>query len=337
MKKRPGQAGVSLVELMIAVTLGLLITSGVISIFVGNKRGFRAQDSANQIQENARFGVAYLARLIRSADLWGGIKPASITTGILSISGPRSSKICNADWIAKVEEGLHGYQGSEQPLIDCVAKADYLPQSDMIVVRRIDPDTFTTPEDVEAKENSRRNYLRVRVGLDGHLYQGNQIPEANQNIPPGDGVLNYEYDFQLLFLRPCNIKRGGSCTAVDSKPTLVSLQLQSDGGLSQVALVENVEQMKFEYGVDSNQDQRVDQYQNASAVADWSKVLSVRIHIIVRGDAPDHFKDHRIYPMGTGFCHGPANSSCQSKYTGFEGHQRKLFAQDILIRNRVLG
>jgi len=330
-----GQAGMSLVELMIGIALGLLVIAGAISIFVSSKQGFRAQDSAAQMQENARYSINYLAQLIRSADLWGGVRPAFITVGTHSISGPRSSKTCTGEWIANVKDGLHGYQGSAVPSIDCIAAADYLAQSDMIVIRRIDPNTFTTAEEITGKDKAHQNYVRARVGLDGYLYQGNQYAEADQHIANGDGVMNYQYDFQLLFLRRCVIKNGSTCGPQNTTPTLTSLQLQSDGGLSQVALVQNVEQMKFEYGVDSNNDLAVDIYQKAIHISDWNKVLAVRAYIVVRGDVLDYFKDKQTYAMGSDFCHGPAISSCQSKYSNYEGYQRRLVIKDILIRNRV--
>ena len=335
MSSRSGQIGISLVELMIGVALGLSIIAGAISIFMGSKQGFRVQDSAGQMQESARFGINYISQLIRSADFWSGVNPAFITLGSHTISGPKAAKTCNQEWIANVLDGLHGYQGAAKPPIDCITPADYVAQSDMLAIRRVDPDTFTPVEKIIDKDHIQRNYVRARVGHDGYLYQGSQSAEADLRIPNGDGVLDYEYDFQLLFLRPCNVKQGSACSAQSKTPTLVSLQLQTDGGVSQIALVDNVEQMKFEYGVDTNIDQVVDSYQQANTISDWNKVLSVRAYIMVRGSALDKFKDKQTYAMGTGFCHGPAQSTCQSKYSGYEGYQRRLITEDILIRNRV--
>ncbi|TXI82467.1 MAG: hypothetical protein E6Q40_12330 [Cupriavidus sp.] len=319
---------------MISLALGLLVIAGAISIFTGSKQGLRAQDSAAQMQESIRYATDYLAGLIRSADLWNGIDPAFIRIGSHSISGPKSSVTCNGDWIVRVNQGLQGYHGESAPPIDCVSPADYVPQSDMLAVRRIDPDTFTAVEQIRDKNNSRRIYLRSRLGLDGYLYQGNRQSEAEQQIPGGHGVLDHEYDFQLLFLRRCIVKTGGTCAASSTTPTLTSLQLQSDGSVSQVTLVQNVEQLKFEYGVDSNGDRAVDRYQTAAQVTEWNKVLSMRTYLIIRGDAPDHFRDQQIYAMGEGFCHGPRTSTCQSRYGGFERYQRRLITQEVLIRNR---
>lgn len=335
MNSSHNQIGISLVELMISMTLGLLVIAGAISIFIGSKQGFRSQDSASHMQENARFGINYLTQVIRSADFWSGVNPAFITIGTHSISGPKASRTCASEWIANVRDGIHGYQGGATPPIDCITAADYVPQSDMIAIRRIDPDTFTPSGNITNKDNAKRNYLRARVGLDGYLYQGSRYAEANQHIPNDNGVLNYDYDFQLLFLRPCSLKSGASCGAQNKTPTLVSLQLQTDGGVSQIALVENVEQMKFEYGIDGNNDLVVDTYQQSSNITDWNKVLSVRASIIVRGNSLDHLKDTQIYAIGRNFCHGPATSSCQSKYKGYEGYQRRLVTKDIIIRNRA--
>lgn len=329
------QTGLSLVELMISITLGLLITAGVISIFVGNRQGFRAQDSASHMQESARYTIHYLTTLIRMADLWSGIRSSAITIGTHSVTGIKASKLCGSELILNVSEGLRGYQGSSSPPLDCVTPPDYVAQSDMLVIRRVDPDTWTAAEDIPGKDNAKRNYLRVRIGHDGYLYQGSQSAEAEQHIATDNGVLDYAYDFQLLFLRPCSIKQGSNCSTRSTTPTLTSLQLQSDGGLSQVALVQNVEQMKFEYGIDTDDDQIADSYRSARLVGDWNRVKTVRAFIVVRGDALDHFKDDQIYAMGVGFCHGPATSSCASQYRGYEGYQRRLITKDILIRNRI--
>lgn len=342
MKLKLKQKGISLVELMITITLGLLVVAGVITVFVSSKQGFRVQDSAGRMQENSRFGINYVTQTLRLADLWGGIKPANITIGTNSITGPTGATTCTAAWIANVNDGLHGYEGAATPPIDCIQAADYVANSDMIAIRYIDPNSFTVPSGTTGYQHANqanKNYIRTRVGLDGYLYKGSKYAEADTAIPVGNGILNYEYDFQLLFLRPCDIKIGTTCTALADggkpTPTLVSLQLQGDGTVNQVALVDNVEQMQFEYGVDSDGDLVVDTYQSATNVTDWSKVMAVRASIIVRGDALDSFKDTKTYNMTSGFCYGPSTSSCGAKYTGYERYQRRLIVKDIQIRNRI--
>ncbi|MES2491532.1 MAG: PilW family protein [Pseudomonadota bacterium] len=339
MNCRASQSGLSLIEVMIAVTLGLLILAGASSIFISSKQGFRVQDSTGRMQENTRYAMNYLSQILRSADFWSGVEPDFISVGPYAVSGPSGAKTCNGEWIVNVRDGLHGYEGSAKPPIDCITAKDYVAHSDMVAIRNVDPNTFTNAEDVALTANAKRHYVRTRVGANGYLYQGKSHSDADNHISSGDGVFNYEYDFQLLFLRPCSVKNGSTCSASDDNgkpiPTLVSLQLQTDGGVSQIALVDHVEQMQFEYGVDGDNDLVVDSYQKASAINDWRKVISVRASIIVRGDALDNFQDTKTYFMPSGFCYGPKSSSCAVKYTGYERYQRRLVVKDILIRNRI--
>jgi type IV pilus assembly protein PilW len=64
---RATQRGFSLVELMVALVLGLVIVGGVINIFLGNQQAFRTNDSLGRLQENARISFEQVAREVRQA------------------------------------------------------------------------------------------------------------------------------------------------------------------------------------------------------------------------------------------------------------------------------
>lgn len=64
--KRPVR-GFTLVELMIAMLLGLLIIAGVISIFIANKQSYRTNQALGQVQDSSRIAFELLARDIRGA------------------------------------------------------------------------------------------------------------------------------------------------------------------------------------------------------------------------------------------------------------------------------
>ena len=54
--------GFSLVELMISVAIGMIITAVVAQTYLGTKRTFRAQDNASRLQENSRYALHLLER-----------------------------------------------------------------------------------------------------------------------------------------------------------------------------------------------------------------------------------------------------------------------------------
>lgn len=60
--------GITLIELMVAMLLGLLVVGGAIGMFVANKRTYTATESLGRIQEGGRIGFELLARDVREAD-----------------------------------------------------------------------------------------------------------------------------------------------------------------------------------------------------------------------------------------------------------------------------
>jgi len=78
-------AGFSLIELMIALVLGLLVLGAAFVVFQSNQNSFRASDGLNRIQESARVAFEMMAQDIRSA---GG--SACSTVSIVETSGAQS-------------------------------------------------------------------------------------------------------------------------------------------------------------------------------------------------------------------------------------------------------
>ena len=64
---RRGLAGFSLVELMISIVLGLLITGAAVSMFLSFSRTYTASESLSRAQENARVAFELMARDLREA------------------------------------------------------------------------------------------------------------------------------------------------------------------------------------------------------------------------------------------------------------------------------
>ncbi|RDH45522.1 PilW family protein [Zooshikella ganghwensis] len=61
------QSGLSLIELMIALVLGLLLLAGVLQVFLGSSQTYRLTGDLARAQENGRFALDMLARDIRMA------------------------------------------------------------------------------------------------------------------------------------------------------------------------------------------------------------------------------------------------------------------------------
>lgn len=77
------QTGISLIELMIALALGLVIVLAVTNIYLSNKATFRSQEALAQIQQSARVAFELLSHDIREAGISPcGIPPAQVKNGL---------------------------------------------------------------------------------------------------------------------------------------------------------------------------------------------------------------------------------------------------------------
>lgn len=75
------QSGLTLVELLIAMTLGLLILLAVASVYLGSRQTYRMQEENARLQETGRYALEVLGRSIRQAGFWNmPISPVATAT-----------------------------------------------------------------------------------------------------------------------------------------------------------------------------------------------------------------------------------------------------------------
>lgn len=89
---RTRSKGLSLIELLVAMTLGLTLSAGVVQIYVGSNATDRDREARQRMQENGRFSMNFLLREIRMAGYLGctsDIDPADINV-TLAGSAPAS-------------------------------------------------------------------------------------------------------------------------------------------------------------------------------------------------------------------------------------------------------
>ena len=63
--------GFSLVELMVTFLISSIVVIGIIQVFVSNRESFRVQTNLGRLQENSRFALTHLSRVVRLAGYQG--------------------------------------------------------------------------------------------------------------------------------------------------------------------------------------------------------------------------------------------------------------------------
>ena len=287
--------GFSLVELLVALVLGLIVVGGLIQVLLANRKSFQIQQSNNYMQQNIRFAADRIGWSLRMADFWGGNRP-SIITGTPTVTARGN---CNQAWILNVNQATYGYEGGASfPISGCVDNADYVKGSDVLVSRYADPDGMNPAAASTISANASQIYLVSAIGQQAALFRGSEpVPET----PPATAVGRYVYPYHvdMYYLRPCSDPSGGTnadhCDAGDDDgsplPPLMPMSLTSSDTLVTEPLVEGVEQLQFQYGVNGADPSviRPEQYKNASDMSaqEWARVVTVQVGMVALSNQRD--------------------------------------------------
>lgn len=94
------QKGFTLIELMIAITLGLIISAAALMIFLSSQRSLAMQNGLGEIGQNTIFGMANLTHHLRHINLDTGrdtIHPTQSGSGIIFVANQTSVNIADAN------------------------------------------------------------------------------------------------------------------------------------------------------------------------------------------------------------------------------------------------
>lgn len=104
-RRRAGQAGFTLVELMVSLVLGLVLLIGVAGIFVTSRQSYTANENLARLQESARVSFELLVREIRES--------GSLPCGTRAVANVVRSA-GSTPWWANWDDGpLRGYDGAQ--------------------------------------------------------------------------------------------------------------------------------------------------------------------------------------------------------------------------------
>lgn len=158
---RCSPAGFSLVELMVALTLGLLLTGGLIQLFNSTKVTFNTSEALARVQENGRFAMERLKRELRPVGSRGFCAgrldienhlndncsqfPAEIFSGNVGLTGweysgtGRGDTFTVPDSLAPDSVDSSAWSAFDGSSLPPVLDDRVVPGSDVLVVRSFSP------------------------------------------------------------------------------------------------------------------------------------------------------------------------------------------------------
>jgi type IV pilus assembly protein PilW len=311
--RRPS-AGLTLVELLVAMALGLLITLAAASALVAARRGFSTVDAASQLRDNARFATDAIQRLAVQVGYKDVVNAATQRAKAMGVSADPPPNVYGFDNAVASKDSLESAIARPANSFGDVLILRYQPAESFPGSGKVDNAMIDCAGYASATVASNRDDTRASV----------------------------------LFVAPSK----------DGEPTLKCLRSDSGAPPFNTAhsLIRGVENFQVLYGVDdvtpgtkidsdkSNPDSVPDRYLSASQLtvkgddaatrANWRRVRSLRIGMVLRSDAGmgQNSETSVLYPLG-----GAGFASATDVGTIFQppadGRLRQVVAFTVHLRN----
>lgn len=262
------QRGLTLVELMIALVLGLLLVIAMSAVFVSSSMSRREVQLSADVIENGRYGIDIMDRELVQTGFYGTLaNPAGTFNDMCSTTVVDGS---NNDWRHSLQIHAIGLNNSDaNPTCLTTRKLG----TDAIFIQRAS--TCRLGETGCAVEANTQAY--IQVSSCGTEYSTNP----------------FVVDVGLATTFTLKDK---DCTAVSAEKrrlirriyfisttdALQSMDITPGGAQTPVTLMEGIEQMQIEYAIDSDGDGSVDSYSSTPTAADWQNTVGIRLWLLAR-------------------------------------------------------
>lgn len=320
--KLPGpgnMAGLSLIELMIAMLLGIILTLGATQVYLGTSQSYRLTEAVAHAQENIRFASSVLQRDLRGAGGFGCLQNAEDVidqlngTRVLPVSegltGWEAAGTGVGDALSAVDteaaDGSQWSQGGSAAAFPAVLAGDVITGTDVLVVNSARTVFVGVTDRVSDKINlggasgiaAGQSVLAITDSCAaGELFQNSAsdsdsfvkiTPTASNPLTQGNSVaafaLDYNADARISAYETVAYYIGLRTSNGVSVPVLYRQKLDTEPQPPQ-ELIEGVESMQLLYGVSNGVVQRADSYVTADNVNNWENVVSIRVAVVVRSD-----------------------------------------------------
>ena len=337
------QSGMSLIELMIAMTLGIMMLSTAISLLVTNKRVYTEQNEMGALQENARFAIDLLVKDIRLAAFVGCSDEVTNVTNHLGNANTVNIANFSETATSALIEGRESNFNSWFPSASTESIAEMDTTSDGITIRHFQPtdisllNNMATTADALTINNTNGaldtlandSFVAISDCGGADIFQANQIDRTNNIITPSANLsriyLKDNANIHLLRNHRYFIKNSASGTGPALWRATPGTDTSGAGRtFNDEELIEGVQNMQILYGENTNGAVGVDGYFTANAVTNWANVVSVKISLLMR----------TIRQYGTTIDTNTFNVLGQNLGPFNDRHRRRIFAATIEIRNR---
>jgi len=300
LRYRNREAGLTLIEIMIAITISLVLLSGVMQIFLSSKQTYRIQNATSRLQENSRFAMRFLTRDIRMAGYSGCSGGSLVPNNIVDLDGDGvPDPVSNF-----AGDGLEGYEYTNLPLAltsaNTLTAAEVLPDTDIIVILK------GSTTDVQLTGNMTADNANIQIATLSAVAAGFTAADilfvsdcsaadvfSITNVSNAGGKTTMAHSSANNTGPKLSKAYGTDATVMKLEKIAYYTGLNTNGypalfrrymeGANMITeeLVEGVESLQFQYGEDTTGDGHANRYVNATNVTNFANVVAVRIGLLM--------------------------------------------------------
>ena len=301
MMKRPQQVGMTLVEVLISMMIGVFLLGGVTAAYLAMRTTTKETVSMSEMQQNGRMALDLLAADIQQAG-FRGMLPAFNTSVVSApvFAGTDCSWGLNGGSFPIAGAGnfsvLWGDTLTAANALGCINDANA--NSDVIQIKRATGPAVAAAAALQAN----RFYLEAS-GAQGVIFAGTVAPPG---IPSAE---IWPYQHHVYYVTNENFDGV-------QVPVLARYQLVNNGGaqMQRTLLLDGIERIRFYYGTDMDNDNQIDAYIAADNMPAglWqanTRVLAVKIVVLARALRPDQdYTNVNSYDLGDGVAYEPQDN-----------------------------
>jgi type IV pilus assembly protein PilW len=309
-KQHKNNSGFTLIEIMVAMLIGLFLLGGVLQLFSGMNASVRLQEQVGYLQENGRMGIELLSKSIRNADYWGCSDGSNIGS-VIDTANPAYDPQLHAGPDAANSEGIRGSDNSGLNNSDTITLRGYVSDSSIPVNKDQAQAASINVESVSSL--AKGDIILISNCKGGDIFQITNDPQTSGQIithntgstVPGNTATYTTDGTAATGKSVCNnclhqSYAGGDATLGKIETTTFSIQAGASGEPALFMtnssdcpagceLIEGVENMQILYGEDTsvdpavpNEELSVNSYVTADNVIDMENVITVKISLLLR-------------------------------------------------------
>lgn len=325
------QQGISLVESMISLGIGVFLLGGVMMAFSAMRGTTSETLGIGELQENGRLAINILRRDVSHSGFWGAFQ-SQLNNDLLAVpanpagdcagggNNPNNGSFpINSAWPFW---SLWATEVTSSEQIGCIDDANT--ESDLLQVKR----AISFPTAVSSFRANR--FYLIASSTAAAIVSG---ADSSSSYPVISNSENWMYQHLVYYV--ANKDFYGSTV-----PTLMRRRLVvNSGGVANMAsepVIDGIEKIRIMFGVDVDLDGVVDSYVGAEDISrdywnqgsfDTSYILSARIYVLARALEEDKkYTNNNSYQMGDRTVSG-----------GGDHYRRMLFTTTTSVINSVNG